>query len=577
MSEKQSVISSYNEMKNKLQLLQIAYTREQIHLKSIIKTKVQTLKKNSSKLQSHQNSFYKDGQRNISQDKIYVPPEHPRNIVNDNTRRIKMEMVKGDVFSIEGKQYSIFDEQESGANTSNSISSKDQDKPFKSDYYDYKIKMNSFPSLSKNGWKFNISTKYISMKEDGGYGSIGFLGEFNSGKTFLMSQICGKTNTSYEEHTDNLCFKFNGNNVYIDSKGSNLPINCLDASEKNNKLDERQSYHCKELFIDNFILNESQVVIYVMGYASQFQIDKLNYIKNLKAKYSMLVVHNLSMLTSLNELANYYREVIQPAFNLHKEEIFGTSNDLIDNNEIVGNYFKETNEDEDNNSKREVIHLLYGNAKESAFNELNKATIQYIRDYASAKIGSNVFKIDTILKDNIIKILSTHYNVYQDEKLISEISNITKDLKFENDKKQIYLDGNYIMNLKSNCDDEVFKVKEYRDSFSKDDLEYTIQFCLPQKPLSQTSKIIDKIINQKRKYILEISGDLELNSKPNGITLLNDQLPKYQKYQLIINLVNIKREIDKEISSSVENAREIIFKYSLKNMKGGEIQQIDID
>lgn len=314
-----------------------------------------------------------------------------------------------------------------------------------------------------------------------------------------------------------------------------------------------------------------------MGYASQFQIDKLNYIKNLKAKYSMLVVHNLSMLTSLNELANYYREVIQPAFNLHKEEIFGTSNDLIDNNEIVGNYFKETNEDEDNNSKREVIHLLYGNAKESAFNELNKATIQYIRDYASAKIGSNVFKIDTILKDNIIKILSTHYNVYKDEQLISEISNITKDLKFENDKKQIYLDGNYIMNLKSNCDDEVFKVKEYRDSFSKDDLEYTIQFCLPQKPLSQTSKIIDKIINQKRKYILEISGDLELNSKPNGITLLNDQLPKYQKYQLIINLVNIKREIDKEISSSVENAREIIFKYSLKNMKGGEIQQIDID
>ena len=291
----------------------------------------------------------------------------------------------------------------------------------------------------------------------------------------------------------------------------------------------------------------------------------------------MLVVHNLSMLTSLNELANYYREVIQPAFNLHKEEIFGTSNDLIDNNEIVGNYFKETNEDEDNNSKREVIHLLYGNAKESAFNELNKATIQYIRDYASAKIGSNVFKIDTILKDNIIKILSTHYNVYQGEQLISEISNITKDLKFENDKKQIYLDGNYIMNLKSNCDDEVFKVKEYRDSFSKDDLEYTIQFCLPQKPLSQTSKIIDKIINQKRKYILEISGDLELNSKPNGITLLNDQLPKYQKYQLIINLVNIKREIDKEISSSVENAREIIFKYSLKNMKGGEIQQIDID
>ena len=41
--------------------------------------------------------------------------------------------------------------------------------------------------------------------------------------------------------------------------------------------------------------------------------------------------------------------------------------------------------------------------------------------------------------------------------------------------------------------------------------------------------------------------------------------------------MNIKREIDKEISSAVENAREIIFKYSLKNMKGGEIQQIDID
>lgn len=577
MNEKQSVISSYNEMKNKLEILQIAFTREQVRLKSIIKTKDNTLKKNSSKIQSYQTSFYKDVQRNMSQDKIFALSEYPRYSVTDNTRRTKMEIVTVNTFSIEGivKKDSLFDEEDSEANKSNSILSKD--KSSKSDYYDYNIKIiQSFPSLSNSriGWKFSISQKYLSMKEENDYGSIGFLGEFNSGKTFLISQLCGKINTNYEEHSDHLGFKFNGNIVYIDSKGSNLPIDCQNSTEELD--DVRQSFHCAESFIDNFILNESQVVIYVMGYASQFQIDKLNYIKNFKTKYSMLVVHNLSMLTSLNELANYYREVIQPAFNLYKVEIFETNNQLLDNNEIVGNYFKEANEDEDNNSKREVIHLLFGNAKESAFNELNKATLKYIKDYASSKISSNGFKIDNALKANIIKILSQHYNVYQDEKLITEISNIAKDLKFESEKKKIFLDGNYKMNLNENVNNEVFKVKEYRDSISKDDLEYTVQFFLPQKPLSKSSKITDKIINQKRKYILEISGELEIKRKPEGVTLLKDLLPKYQKYQLKLNLGNIKREIDKVISSSIENNREVIFKYRLKNMKG-EIQQIEIE
>lgn len=586
--EKKVNLVPFNDIQMKLQKLQIAFIKEQLRLKKLIRAKDNKLKKNSSKIQqSKLNSFCKEGQRNVSYEKNKIRSELSTNSVLDllesaKKKQIQYKLYQSLPFTIQGsipiiKEDLMFSEQDIDCS---SIMTNEAEKD--GENYDYTVRIPSITSLSKSvGWIIPPCTShYLSMKDDI-YARVGFLGEMNSGKTFLLSQICGSKmkKCSYESHTDSLSFKYYLKNLFIDSKGSNLPIYVRSGTERTDKENDiTNSYRCKERFIENFILNESQLVIYVMGYASQSQIDKLNSIKQLKNKFSMIVVHNLPMFTTLNELLNYYQKVIKPAFSLYvPQPIFEINTQ--ESNEIVGYYFKEKDDDE-NNNKREVIHLLFGNATLPAFKELNKYTIKYITTKIESKnIHSDEFKIDEALKANIIKLISQYYNVYKNNK---EVSITYENIHFQNNK--LVLDANYLMKLKpidfeSNTisNEGVFKVKEYRDKINKEKTEYTVKFSLPQNAINKQYEIMDSIVKKVREIRLRIYGDLEVKKEQKGIKILENKITRYNKYELIINLNQIHIEIYKEISSTKESSRDIMFKFSLKggDGKAQEIELID--
>ena len=91
-------------------------------------------------------------------------------------------------------------------------------------------------SIAKEGWILNYSQQYLAIKNRLNESVVlGVLGEFNTGKTFVLSKILMKDIKNINKsHTKSLCFSYTNNNsvLSIDTKGTNLPVNLRSNIEK---------------------------------------------------------------------------------------------------------------------------------------------------------------------------------------------------------------------------------------------------------------------------------------------------------------------------------------------------------
>ena len=180
------------------------------------------------------------------------------------------------------------------------------------DFYDIIIDINSIKNINKEGWKVKFNERgierYIDSKSNE-LVTIGVLGNVNKGKSFLLSRIL-KVKLLDEKHTKGLCVKFpefkgflGRHIIMLDSEGFETPVfkNINKKEEKNynkielleeskeNKINKEMLDNkefkdnvtdkiATELYLQNFIIMESDILLIVVGeltYSEQLLINKI--------------------------------------------------------------------------------------------------------------------------------------------------------------------------------------------------------------------------------------------------------------------------------------------------------------
>ena len=193
------------------------------------------------------------------------------------------------------------------------------------DFYDVVIDIKSIKDINK-GWNVKLSKRAEQnydqfMKEP--ILKIGVIGNSNKGKSFLLSKI-SKINlpSGTSIRTEGLSVKYPETELHkdrkialLDSAGLETPV--LKNNEEN-EIDKeffREKSREKiitELFLQNYIINNSDILIIVVGILTYSEQKLINRIKNEihRAKLSrknIFIIHNLITYTSIDQVENYIK------------------------------------------------------------------------------------------------------------------------------------------------------------------------------------------------------------------------------------------------------------------------------
>lgn len=230
------------------------------------------------------------------------------------------------------------------------------------DFYDIIIDISSLSNIV-NGWKIKTADyvdrlNLLENSRNKKFGIIGVLGNINSGKSFIISKL---TDTKIPSGTiienNGLCIKYlnkeqnadlNYNYIFLDTKGSNQPI--LD------NINQTKDIIAKNIFLQNFILLYSNMLLLVIDYLSKSEQIYINKIKNnLKISHDkkiLIIIHNLKTYIKIEDVKNYINNILLKSlsFKLIRNETITSKKD----NAILGEYFVEYNE-----KNFTVFHLIF--------------------------------------------------------------------------------------------------------------------------------------------------------------------------------------------------------------------------
>jgi hypothetical protein len=257
--------------------------------------------------------------------------------------------------------------------------------------YDCVIEMKRMLDLLESGWQIYYSEEFNNYLEGKTMELlIGILGDKFSGKTFILNTLFNKKLINpKKEINSSLSFKIdekNENIVFLDSLGSNLTPNYFsfekideNASEKEKEKRIKDNIvftHVNELFIRNFVLELSNVCLYIVSFLTNSELERLNEIKK-KFNRKVIIIHNVKTLNSLNEIDDYYNNVLLKELELNKERIIG------------GNYYYYFSDEINEDKKERLLHLILGNDNILEMKKYNKEIIDFIKNQISTKKKGN--------------------------------------------------------------------------------------------------------------------------------------------------------------------------------------------
>jgi hypothetical protein len=339
------------------------------------------------------------------------------------------------------------------------------------DFYDIIININSIKQVNQ-GWDIKMNERGKLRFEE--YKNkqalvIGMIGNSNKGKSFLLSKISkidlpNGTNI----RTEGLSIKYpdlkkykNRKIVLLDSEGLESPFLFQYYEKRNEVTDEKLKEKAKdklvtEYFLQNFIMDSSDIIIAVVGLLTfqeqkflnkiKSQISKLNY------KKTLFVIHNLMTLTSVAQVKNYINNTLMNSatFDLEKTTKITTK---ISNGEKVEYFFEKK-------SKIRIIHLIFANEGSEAGKFYNNFALEFIENSFQEITDIKSFDVIENLKERFIglsKILmENNINPIISKKDFINYAQIIKERKIRLEKKRdiilkrYYIDELGFSDLRSN-------------------------------------------------------------------------------------------------------------------------------
>ena len=409
------------------------------------------------------------------------------------------------------------------------------------DFYDVIIDIKSIKDINK-GWEVKMSKKAEEEYET--YKSqevikVGVIGNSNKGKSFLLSRISKihlPSGTSIR--TEGLSIKYpeleefkDRKIALLDSAGLETPVMKIKEENNKDKLTPKEYFKEKsrekiitELFLQNYIINNSDVLIIVVGiltYSEQKLINRIkNEIQRAKINKPLFIIHNLITYTSVEQVEEYIDKYLlnSATFNLEKGHHISTK---IKENK--GTYFYEKN------SNPKIFHLIFANEGSTAGN--------YYNDYALEFLEKNYQTITDLKPFDVIETVKSRY--IEASKDIIEKEPIQNQDNKDKDKAK--------KNIFDNKNEKLIKLKDEKDIILKkcliDELGFSNLKANGFDPTYNYYKKDNKIIVR-----LEAPGNCKLNSSI-----------EYSGEYTIIKIYGNKRK-DKEpekLEDNLFNSREI--------------------
>ena len=352
------------------------------------------------------------------------------------------------------------------------------------DFYDVIIHIDSIKDINK-GWKveFNEKTKekYESFKNQKMI-KIGVIGNSNKGKSFLLSKISKiKLPSGTSIRTEGLSIKYPDLEKFkdrkialLDSAGLETPVLNLSKpdnfpDDKINELFREKSREklITELFLQNYIINNSDVLIAVVGiltYSEQKLLMKIKKeIERSKINTPLFIIHNLITYTSVQQVQEYINDFLLKSATFTLEEGHKISTKTENK---PGMYYYETNKEQ------KIFHLIFANENSEAGKYYNQFTLDFLENNYQSVTHLKSFDVIETIKERFLK-LSKEIIEKTDE----------KDSKYSEEKNRKANDNNNTKHSHEDKTDEEIPKVIFDDSNSdliklKDEKEIILKKCL---------------------------------------------------------------------------------------------------
>ena len=352
------------------------------------------------------------------------------------------------------------------------------------DFYDVIVHIDSIKDINK-GWRIEFNekakNKYESFKNQKTI-KIGVIGNSNKGKSFLLSKISKiKLPSGTSIRTEGLSIKYpelekfkDRKIVLLDSAGLETPV--LNLGNQNNIVDDKVNELFREksrekliteLFLQNYIINNSDVLIAVVGiltYSEQKLLMKIKKeIERSKINTPLFVIHNLITYTSIQQVQDYINDFLLKSATFSLEEGHKVSTQIKTE---AGIYYYESNKEQ------KIFHLIFANEGSEAGKYYNQYTLDFLEKNYQNVTHLKCFDVIETIKDRYSKLSKDII-----EKTDEKDSNLSSEEK--NEKAN---DNNIRSSQKDTADKKISEIS-FDDSNPeliklKDEKEIILKKCL---------------------------------------------------------------------------------------------------
>lgn len=423
--------------------------------------------------------------------------------------------------------------------------------------YDFSLDIN-LDTIFTDGIDLQISERFKQIFNDEFSGTIlGVFGKANKGKTYILSKLfnlCDNYKKRLTEHTPDIACKLHGDNQILlcDSRGTGIALNKDHTDDQSVNLNKIREYFPK-LFISRLC----GIIIYIMGELDTNEMK--HYYERMKGiqDKTIIIIHNLKHITTLNEFNNYINNSLRKKFDLNARALF------TDDNKKYYCYVEKQND--------KFVHFVCGNWDSNELKETNQNVSKFI--YNSIKI--NVSRKNNNLRDftqSLIQIYLKYFfkkeknnNENEDENIPIQASTNNNrhepvDIQINLEQGKIYIDQQNIYKFSPNkmldtliSSGKTYKCSNYRiyTTCTNDEEKLFVEVDL----LGNVQDIKLTHIEQNGIYKLKVKGKY-MHGKEDNKYILNEG-----NYDMFITEIDIPIDKDKEI----DNFKDLKRKYEYLN------------
>ena len=367
-----------------------------------------------------------------------------------------------------------------------------------------------------------------------------------------------------EENEENKKNENNKENEVIEDEEDELPKN--NKNEKELFREKSREKLITELFLQNYIIYNSDILIVVVGiltYSEQKLLNKIkNEIQRAKLNKTLFIIHNLMTYTSVKQVEEYIDAILlkSETFNLELGHKIDTS--IEDKN---GVYYYEKNSDP------KIYHFIYANEGSEAGLFYNKFTLDYLENFYKMVTDIKPFDILETVKERFIDISNEIFEQLEKPLTKDNFDNSNEKLiKLKNPNKIILkkclIDELGFSNLKTNGFEPVYNI------YKKDDK------LIIRVEASGNSNIKSEIFFSGEYTFIRLSGIKKKDKEPHNLrdNIFNSR--EFGNYTLNIPIKTSDFLLKNEEPSYVEKKGVLMMEYKLdeiRESKGYNMEEKD--